>query len=112
MVMFFLALTFFVISFMPTLFLPEAANTPANPLKTPADIKPEWYFLAPYQMLKIIPNKFLGISLQIIAIAVFLFWPFLDTRDERNMLKRPLMLTIFLSLSALWIVLTFWGRYS
>jgi ubiquinol-cytochrome c reductase cytochrome b subunit len=112
MVMFFLALTFFIISFMPTLFLPEAATTPADPLRTPADIKPEWYFLAPYQMLKIIPNKFFGISLQIIAIVMFLFWPFFDTRDERNMLKRPLMLTIFLTLSALWFVLTYWGRYS
>jgi quinol-cytochrome oxidoreductase complex cytochrome b subunit len=54
-----------MISFMPTLFLPEAANTPADPLKTPLRIKPEWYFLAPYQMLRIIPNN-AGINLQVL----------------------------------------------
>lgn len=112
MVMLFLAITFLIISFLPTLFLPEAATTPADPLKTPAHIKPEWYFLAPYQMLKIIPNKFLGISLQIIAIVVFLFWPFIDSKEERNLLKRPAMLVAFLLLVSFWVVLTVWGRYS
>ncbi|UCH43965.1 MAG: cytochrome bc complex cytochrome b subunit [Nitrospiraceae bacterium] len=112
MIMLFLAVTFFIMSFMPTLFLPEAATTPADPLNTPADIKPEWYFLAPYQMLKMIPNKFLGISLQIIAIIVFLFWPFFDTRAERNIMKRPLIFGLFLVLLALWFLLTYWGRYS
>jgi ubiquinol-cytochrome c reductase cytochrome b subunit len=112
MILLFLTVTFFIMSFMPTLFLPEAATTPADPLKTPPNIKPEWYFLAPYQMLKMIPNKFLGISIQLIAIVVFMFWPWMDKRDERNITKRPLVLTIFLFLSVLWVVLTFWGRYS
>lgn len=112
MIMLFLTVTFFIISFMPTLFLPETATVPADPLKTPAHIKPEWYFLAPYQMLKMIPNKFLGISLQIIAIVVFLIWPFLDTGEERNVLKRPLILGVFLFLVVVWVVLTVWGRYS
>lgn len=112
MILLFLTLTFFIMSFMPTIFLPEAATTPADPLKTPPNIKPEWYFLAPYQMLKMIPNKFLGISIQLIAIVVFMIWPWLDNRDERNIAKRPLVLTIFLFLSVLWVVLTFWGRYS
>jgi ubiquinol-cytochrome c reductase cytochrome b subunit len=112
MILLFLTITFFIMSFMPTIFLPEAATTPADPLKTPPNIKPEWYFLAPYQMLKMIPNKFLGISIQLIAIVVFMIWPWLDKRDERNIAKRPLVLTIFLLLSVLWVVLTFWGRYS
>jgi ubiquinol-cytochrome c reductase cytochrome b subunit len=112
MILLFLTVTFFIISFLPTLFLPETATTPANPLKTPAHIKPEWYFLAPYQMLKIIPNKFLGISLQIIAIVVFMFWPWFDTSEERNIAKRPLVLAVFVLLTVLWVVLTVWGRYS
>jgi ubiquinol-cytochrome c reductase cytochrome b subunit len=112
MVMLFLAVTFAIIAFVPTLFLPEAATTPADQLKTPVNIKPEWYFLAPYQMLKMIPNKFLGISLQVIAIIVFLFWPFLDTKEERNVLKRPLLLVGFIILLGAWAALTLWGRYS
>ena len=108
----FLAVTFFLISFMPTLFIPEAANTPADPFKTPAHIKPEWYFLAPYQMLKLIPNKFFGITLQLILVVILLLWPFFDTKKERNILKRPVLLSVFLLLLAMWIILTVWGRIS
>jgi len=112
MILLFFTVTFFIMSFMPTIFLPETATTPADPLKTPPNIKPEWYFLAPYQMLKMIPNKFIGISIQLIAIVVFLFWPFIDKSDERNIVKRPIVLITFLLLTVLWVVLTFWGRYS
>lgn len=36
---------------------------PANPRGgTPVGIKPEWYFLAVYQYLKLMPSEFLGIS--------------------------------------------------
>ncbi len=112
MIMFYFAVMFFIITFMPTLFLPEQANMPANPFKTPAHIKPEWYFLAPYQLLKLIPNKFLGISLQIILVIIFLLWPFFDTKKERNILKRPLLLGVFLLTIAVWVLLTIWGQYS
>ncbi|MEW6109133.1 MAG: cytochrome bc complex cytochrome b subunit [Nitrospirota bacterium] len=112
MVMIYLALLFFIVTFMPTLFLPEDANTPADPFKTPAHIKPEWYFLAPYQMLKLIPNKFLGISLQVILVAAFLSWPFFDTKKERNLMKRPLLLSVFLISVAIYVLLTLWGLYS
>jgi ubiquinol-cytochrome c reductase cytochrome b subunit len=112
MVMVFCAVMFFVITFLPTLLLPEEANIPADPFKTPAHIKPEWYFLAPYQMLKIIPNKFVGISLQLIILLVFILWPFLDTQEEKNLRKRPRLLGLFLSALILWIVFTIWGKYS
>ena len=111
MITVFLAVTFFLISFMPALFMPEAANTPADPFITPADIKPEWYFLAPYQMLKM-PNKFFGISLQIILVGIFLFWPFIDSQGERNILKRPLLLGLLIVVLIIWLALTVWGRYS
>lgn len=110
MILLFMGIVFFMISFMPTFFVPEAANTPADPLKTPANIKPEWYFLAPYQMFKIIPNKFLGVSLQFLAAIVFLLWPFLETKKEKNIFKRPLLLLFFVSMIALWLILSFWGR--
>jgi len=106
------AVMFFIISFLPALFLPEDANTPADPLKTPAHIKPEWYFLAPYQMLKIIPNKLLGISIQIILVMLFILWPFFDTKKEENILKRHLLLALFILSVIAWIALTIWGRYS
>ncbi len=112
MVMIFLAVMFFIIAFIPTLFLPEDTNLPANPFKTPEHIKPEWYFLAPYQMLKLIPNKFVGISLQLIIVGLFLVWPLLDTSKQENILKRPALLTVRGIALSLWVVLTVWGKYS
>ena len=111
MVMMYVAVMFFMITFMPTLFFPEEANTPADPLHTPTHIRPEWYLLAPYQMLKLIPNKFLGISIQIILIVIFLAWPFLDTAEEKNIFKRPFLRGVFIFFMFLWVVLLFWGRY-
>ena len=35
--------------------------TPANPLVTPPDIVPEWYFLPFYAMLRSIPQKLIGV---------------------------------------------------
>jgi len=112
MIMVFFSVVFFMISFMPTLFLPETANTPADPLKTPLNIKPEWYFLAPYQMFKIIPNKFFGVSLQALLAAIFIFWPYLETKTEKNILRRPLLIIILIGILTAWAALTIWGKYS
>lgn len=112
MVMFYLAMMFFIISFLPTLFLPEDANTPADPFRTPSHIKPEWYFLAPYQMLRLIPNKFLGIITQLVLVLIFLFWPFFDKKEEKNILKRPLLLGVFIFTLTMWIILAIWGKYA
>ncbi len=38
------------------LFLPVGLGEPADPLNTPAHVKPEWYFLALYQLLRIHPQ--------------------------------------------------------
>jgi ubiquinol-cytochrome c reductase cytochrome b subunit len=112
MVMVYCAAMFFIISFMPTLFLPEDANTPADPLNTPAHIKPEWYLLAAYQMLKLIPNKFLGISIQTVIVSALILWPLLDTGEEENILKRPRLLIGFFIAVIMWVTLTIWGKFS
>jgi ubiquinol-cytochrome c reductase cytochrome b subunit len=44
------------------------AEEPANPRATPAHIRPEWYFLAVYQYLKLPPQEFLGISGKTIGV--------------------------------------------
>jgi ubiquinol-cytochrome c reductase cytochrome b subunit len=106
----FFAAMFFIITFFPTLFFPPEANIPADPLRTPAHIRPEWYLVPPYQLMKIIPNKFLGISLLVIICLTFLFWPFLDTQKEKNVLKRPVLRGIFVVFLILWAILFYWGR--
>lgn len=45
----------------------------ANPLVTPVHIKPEWYFLFAYAILRSIPNKLGGVIFIILGIVVVLF---------------------------------------
>jgi ubiquinol-cytochrome c reductase cytochrome b subunit len=101
---------FSIITFAPTFFFPEEAAVPADSFKTPENIRPEWYFLAPYQILKLIPNKFLGITFQLILLAVFILWPFLDLQKEKNIFKRPVLRGVFIFLLISWVILMWWGR--
>lgn len=107
----YLIIMFAIISFAPALFIPADANTPADPFNTPEHIRPEWYFLAPYEMLKLIPNRFLGIALQVVLVVVFILWPFLDKSKQHNILKRPLLLTLFLVTIVVWAGITLWGSF-
>ena len=105
---FFLAVVFFD----PYLFFPRDAFLPANPLVTPAHIKPEWYFLANYQTLKIFPNELIGLSVQGAAMTFLALLPFIDRGRERNPLKRPLFMACAIGGLLLWIGLSAWGHYS
>jgi ubiquinol-cytochrome c reductase cytochrome b subunit len=105
----YLMVMFAIIAFAPALFIPADANTPADPFNTPEHIRPEWYFLAPYEMLKLIPNRFLGIALQLILVVVFIFWPLIDQAKQVNILKRPKLLVLFLVTIIAWGGLTIWG---
>lgn len=111
MVIIYLIVMFAIISLAPALFIPHDARIPADPLNTPEHIRPEWYFLAPYEMLKLIPNRFLGIALQLVLVVVFIFWPFMDKSQKTNILKRPLMLATFLVTIMVYIGLTIWGSH-
>ena len=73
--------------------LPGHQEAPANPKVTPVGIKPEWYFLAVYQYLRLMPQKVLGISgktvgvlSQGVGVAVILLLPFWYRRGAH---KRP-----------------------
>jgi ubiquinol-cytochrome c reductase cytochrome b subunit len=85
---------------------------PANPFVTQEHIKPEWYFLAAYQIIKIVPSEVLGLAIQAIAILAIMLLPFWDTNPERNPRKRPLFSTIAIFSVLTYILLTIWGKYS
>jgi ubiquinol-cytochrome c reductase cytochrome b subunit len=111
-VLIYLACFLAVVFFDPYLFFPKDAFLPANPLVTPAHIKPEWYFLANYQVLKIFPNELIGLSLQGIAMTFLALLPFIDRGAEKHPLKRPLFMVCAIGGIVLWIGLTVWGHYS
>ena len=86
--------------------------TPADYLKTPEHIYPEWYFLWSYEILR---GFFFSSNLGLIAFAianhVFLVFPWLD-RDPlvRPMSKRPLLKWWFWSFLAIMVALTVFGK--
>jgi ubiquinol-cytochrome c reductase cytochrome b subunit len=98
--------------FFPNLFIPSTSYVPANPLVTPSHIKPEWYFLANYQTLKLFPSEIIGISVQGIAMGLLAILPFLDRGTEKHPLKRPVFTCCAVGGILLWLGLTVWGYYS
>ncbi len=65
----------------------------ADPLTTPYAIKPEWYFLPMYQVIKYFP-KLIGIFVTGLAPLLLLIWPFLDKSREKRLLRRPISMTV------------------
>jgi ubiquinol-cytochrome c reductase cytochrome b/c1 subunit len=63
---------------------------PANPLVTPAEITPEWYFLPFYAILRAIPDKLGGVLCMFGAILILFLLPWLDTSRVRSCTFRPI----------------------
>ena len=68
---------------------------PADPLKTPAHIVPEWYFLPFYAILRAIPDKLGGVIAMFSAIFVLFLLPWLDTSKVRSASFRPIYRILF-----------------
>ena len=108
----YLAIFLTVVFYAPNLLFTPDAFIPADAFKTPAHIKPEWYFLANYQTLKVLPSELLGITVQIAAMTFLALLPFIDRSPERNPLKRPVFLVCAIGGFLLWVGLTVWGHLS
>jgi len=100
---------------------PPVLDDMADPFDTPEHIKPEWYFLAAYQILKIAEKlsflgawapKLIGILAQGVLIAILFLIPYLDKNPERSYGKRRFAIAVgFLGIAAA-AALTIWGHYS
>ena len=77
-----LGLILFVRLVTPDLFLEPENYIPANPLRTPAHIKPEWYFLWVYAILRSVPNKLGGVVALFMAILVLATLPITEKRKS------------------------------
>src|SRR4030042_1829000 len=98
---------------------PVGIGEPADPLNTPAHVKPEWYFLSLYQILKKIPpmvvgieGKTIGVVIPVLLVGLILLWPFVDTKPDhsRKIFRIRMALVAFVILSI--IALTIWGEVS
>jgi ubiquinol-cytochrome c reductase cytochrome b subunit len=94
---------FAVLVFFAPNFLGEPDNyIPANPLSTPANIVPEWYFWPFYAILRaftfdffFVPAKLLGVLAMFAAILLLFFLPWIDTSPVRSGKYRPLFRKFF-----------------
>jgi ubiquinol-cytochrome c reductase cytochrome b subunit len=91
---------------------------PADPKGgTPVGIKPEWYFLASYQFLKLMPTEWLGISgktlgvvaqgVLVFVLALLPFWYRRRAHDRPNRKYRGGVTAVVVAT----IVLTIWGGW-
>nr|WNH21516.1 cytochrome b [Scartella cristata] len=95
--------------FSPNLLGDPDNFTPANPLVTPAHIKPEWYFLFAYAILRSIPNKLGGVLALLFSILVLMLVPILHTSKQRSLTFRPMTQFLFWVLIADVLILTWIG---
>nr|AAT68492.1 cytochrome b [Polypedates megacephalus] len=96
-------------TFNPNLLGDPDNFTPANPLVTPPHIKPEWYFLFAYAILRSIPNKLGGVLALLFSIIILLAVPLTNTSKQRTMAFRPLTKILFWVLIANTVILTWIG---
>nr|QLM01110.1 cytochrome b [Procyon lotor]UPH84144.1 cytochrome b [Procyon lotor]BAK85812.1 cytochrome b [Procyon lotor]BAK85838.1 cytochrome b [Procyon lotor] len=98
-----------LVLFTPDLLGDPDNYTPANPLNTPPHIKPEWYFLFAYAILRSIPNKLGGVLALVLSILILIIIPLLHISKQRSMMFRPLSQCLFWFLVADLLVLTWIG---
>nr|YP_010403081.1 cytochrome b [Vespa magnifica]QKG04165.1 cytochrome b [Vespa magnifica]UQW19837.1 cytochrome b [Vespa magnifica]WHL55438.1 cytochrome b [Vespa magnifica] len=81
----------------------------ANSMITPIHIKPEWYFLFAYAILRGIPNKLGGVIALLSAILILLILPFISAPHKFNFKFNPLYQINFWMLFSTFYMLTWLG---
>jgi quinol-cytochrome oxidoreductase complex cytochrome b subunit len=100
--------------------MPADLQDKADALRTPPEVKPEWYFLFVYQLLKdvaflsaIHPElpKLAGIVIPGIGLVFLALLPFLDKSKRRPAKERPVMLAVVAIILLIIIFLTIRGQF-
>nr|AAZ68029.1 cytochrome b [Hylopetes lepidus] len=98
-----------LVLFTPDLLGDPDNYIPANPLNTPPHIKPEWYFLFAYTILRSIPNKLGGVLALVFSILILMLFPILHMSKQHSMMFWPLSQCFFWILVADLFTLTWIG---
>lgn len=102
------------------MFSPVGLQEPADPLNTPLHVKPEWYFLFLYQLLKVAPDYVFFGQIEgrvlvtvgtIVGLLGLMLLPFFDKKEDT---RRAWWIRAGLSALVLIIIiaLTIWGEVS
>ena len=95
-----------LLSALATLF-PATMGPAANPLVTPEEIKPEWFFYVSFRWLKLFTLTFAVISTGFIVAAMFL-WPWIDAALRKITGNDDISVYIGIVATFLLIGLTVW----
>ena len=85
---------------------PGSLGEPANPFATPLEILPEWYFYPVFQILRVVPNKLLGVLLMAGVPVGLMTVPFIENINKfQNPYRRPIATISFLvgTVAAVWL---------
>ncbi len=76
---------------------PAMIGEPSNPFATPLEILPEWYLYPSFQLLRVLPNKLLGIAATGAIPLGLILIPFIENVNKfQNPFRRPIATSIFL----------------
>jgi ubiquinol-cytochrome c reductase cytochrome b subunit len=84
---------------------PAGLEDKANALQTPVGTKPEWYFLAVYEFLKLVPRT-VGIMVPVVGLGLLAALPFLDRRPEVLMRRRKISMLVATVILGVFVALT------
>ncbi len=85
---------------------PTAIGERSDPFSTPLEILPEWYFFPTFNLLRIIPNKLLGVgSMAALPIGIVSLPLFQNTTNFLNLSRRPFVSAAYLSSSIMSMLL-------
>ncbi|MBE9126405.1 MULTISPECIES: cytochrome b6-f complex subunit IV [unclassified Coleofasciculus] len=85
---------------------PAMIGEPSDPFATPLEILPEWYLYPVFQILRVVPNKLLGISMMAGIPLGLILVPFIENVNKfQNPFRRPVATTVFMigTLVTLWL---------
>lgn len=102
-------LTLILIVGIAGLYSPLGLGQPADPMDTPEHVKPEWYFLSLYQLLKYIPKN-IGAFAPVLGLLFLVIWPFIDRKPDKTKSAYRNRLILSIIVLIILIGLTIWGE--
>jgi cytochrome b6-f complex subunit 4 len=76
---------------------PTQLGEPADPFNTPLEILPEWYFFPTFNLLRVLPNKLLGVLAMAAVPLGLITVPFIENVNKfQNPFRRPIASLTFI----------------
>ena len=77
---------------------PSTLGEKSNPFATPLEILPEWYFFPTFNLLRVLPNKLLGVLAMAAVPLGLITVPFIENVNKfQNPFRRPIASLAFIT---------------